>query len=118
MGRPKKKRERKLKNRRPKANKGRAIRVSMTVFDSLNEKRQDRSWDAFLRQLLGLPDRKGFANPCVEGMLETTTGMFLLKMPNTSWDKLEETAFKLAHKMAEKKQTGRINYPIRMREVI
>lgn len=117
MGKPKK-RERKLKNRRRYAGKGRAIRISMTVYDALNEQRKDRSWDAFFRAVFGLPDRKGYANTCAEGMLETTTGMFLLKMPGTSWDKLEETAYKLAHKMAEKKRTGKVSYPLRMREVL
>lgn len=118
--------ERKLPSRRRKFTKGRAIRVSDLVFKTLEASRRQRglpearirSWDATMRRMLGLPDRTGRTQPLVEGMLEVTTGVFLLKLEGTSWPELEETAFKLATKIAEKKKMVKIAPPIRMRECL
>lgn len=110
-------RERKLANRRRKfASKGKAIRVSDFLYETLDKRRHGRSWDYYLRKLLGMPDRKGNEQALIEGMLETTTGIFLLKLPETSWSKLETATYKLAENMRLKKKLRTLSPPIRMRE--
>lgn len=109
--------ERKLPARKRKFSKGSAIRVSDLVYANLDKGRRGRSWDSFFRKLFGLPDRLGNEQPLCEGMLETTTGLFLLKLPGTTWNELEETAYKAAHNAAAQKQSKRIEKPLRMREV-
>lgn len=108
--------ERKLVGRRRKFSKGKAIRVSDLVYDFLDKQRRQRSWDEFFRRMFGLPDRKGVSHPLVEGMLETTTGLFLLKLESTSWEELEQTAFRMAESIARKKQLKSATVPLRMRE--
>lgn len=108
--------ERKLKNRRRKASKGKAVRVSTLVYDTLDQRRGRKSWDHFFRRVFGLPDRAGRSQNLVEGMLEVHSGMLLLKMPNTTWAEAEETAYKLADKVAAKKKVNMMP-PLRMREI-
>jgi len=107
--------ERVLPVRRKRANKGRAIRVSMLVHDTLDRRRAGRSWDAFFRNMLGLPDRAGNERPLVEGMLEAQTGVFVLKLNDASWVEVEEVAYKLADRVAKQKKRSPMK-PIRMRE--
>lgn len=109
--------ERKLVNRKKRFSKGRAVRVSDLVYETLDKQRRGKSWDVLFRKLLGLPDRAGNPQTLVEGMLEATTGMFLLKLPGATWSELEETAYKIAHKAAERKRSKRIEKPLRMREL-
>ena len=109
--------EKKLRNRKRIFTKGKAIRVSDFVYEKLGKGRGRISWDCWLRKLHGLPDRDGRAQRLIEGMVEVTTGMFLLKLDSASWDELEETAWKLAHKAAAKRKT-RVEAPIRLRETV
>jgi len=108
--------ERKLKNRRRRAPKGKAIRVSNLVYDTLNGQRNRRSWDAYMRRMLGLPDRKGNPQPVAEGMLELHSGVFLLKLPDAKWREVEEVAIKMAERVALKKKV-RLELPVKMREI-
>lgn len=108
--------EKKLKNRKRIFTKGKAIRVSDFVYATLNKGRGRTSWDCWLRKLHGLPDRDGLGQRLIEGMLEITSGVFILKLDGTSWSELEETTWKLAYKAAAKKKT-RVEAPIRMREL-
>lgn len=108
--------ERKLKNRKCRAPKGYAIRVSNLVFDTLNVRRRRKSWDYFFRRSFGLPDRAGKAQPLIEGMLEVITGMFVLKLSNATWDEVEQTTYKLAD-FAAKRRKIKAETPIRMREL-
>ncbi len=112
--------ERKLRNRRKRFSKGRAIRVSDLVFDTIDKARKSgghrTSWDCFMRRMLGLPNRAGVTQPLVEGMLEATTGIFVLKLGETSWAELEETAYKLADRIARTKKIT-MQQPLRMREM-
>jgi len=109
--------ERKLASRKRKFSKGHAIRVSDAVYAVLDKQRHGKSWDGMFRRMLGLPDRKGITQPLVEGMLETTTGLFVLKLGDTTWPELEETAFKLAASIAEKRKLRAAQTPLRMREL-
>lgn len=108
--------ERKLKNRRRRASKGRAVRVSNLVYDTLDQRRGKRSWDLFFRRVFGLPDRTGRGQPLIEGMLEVHSGMMLLKLPSATWTEAEDAAYKLADKIAAKKRVAMMP-PLRMREV-
>lgn len=114
--------ERKLINRKRKFSKGQLLRVSDAVYAALNIKRvghtqrTGRSLDATLRRMLGLPDRNGRPQPLIEGMLETTTGLFILKLGAT-WGEVEETTYKLAHAVAQKRKMRAISPPVRMREI-
>lgn len=118
--------ERKLKSRRRRrrrANKGRLIRVSTAVYETLDRKRRNgfnlhalKSWDCYLRCMLGLPDRAGVPQPLVEGVLEATTGMFILRVGETSWQELEDTARKIGEQISVRKQV-RPAAPVRMREI-
>lgn len=110
--------ERKLPSRKRKFSKGRAIRVSDLVYDTLNVQRYGRSWDTMLRRTLGLPDRRGNAQPLVEGMLEVLTGTFILKLNGTTWEELEQTTARLAVHAARKWQKPTDPPPaLRMREI-
>lgn len=113
--------ERKLPTRRRKFSKGKAIRISDLVYDTLDagrarSKHRPYSWDSLLRRMLGLPDRSGRTQPLVEGILETTTGMFVLKMQNVTWDEIEELAYKVAHTAMMRKKAKAISPPIKLRE--
>lgn len=109
--------ERKLRNRKRRASKGRAIRVSTIVYAHLDKARRGRSWDAYLRKLFGLPDRAGNNQPLIEGCLEATTGIFVLRLAGATWPEVEETAWKIAHRAAMKQKSKRTQAPIRMREL-
>lgn len=109
--------ERKLRNRRRKPDAGHVIRASSDVYKILNQRRKGRSWDCFLRRMLGLPDRAGNDQPLIEGMLEVTTGVFILKLSDATWDEVEDIAWKIAGKAAEKKKLQRVERPLRMREI-
>lgn len=96
-----KKAERKLRNRRKRFSKGRVLRVSDLVYATLTQEMRRNhdeklSWDCALRRLLGLPDREGRAQPLIKGILEQSTGRFLPKAPEQSWNALEEDAYELA----------------------
>lgn len=108
--------ERKLRSRKRRFSKGRRIAISDLVYDTLNRSRRC-SWDTLLRRMLGLADRNGDAQPLIEGMLETTSGMFMLKLPGGTWSELEETAYKMADQIARKRRMMKLSPPIRMREV-
>lgn len=108
--------ERKLKNRRRRAPKGHAIRVSNLVFETLDQSRRGRSWDNLFRRVFGLPDRAGRQQLLVEGMLEVHSGVLLLKLPQTTWSEVEDAAYKLADRVASKKKVGMMP-PLRMREI-
>lgn len=107
--------ERKLRNRKRRASKGRAIRASDLVYDTLDSARRGRSWDALLRRMLGLPDRAGNPQPLVEGVLEVHSGAFLLR-GESSWKQVEEQATKMAVRIAQNKNV-RCELPVKMREV-
>lgn len=107
---------RKLPNRKKRASKGRAIRVSDLVWDTLNRNRVS-SWDVLMRKILGLPKRDGTPQPLVEGILEVTTGKFFLKTPDKSWGDLETDAYEVAILEAAKLKTKRVHKPIRVREI-
>lgn len=109
--------ERKLGNRKRRASKGKAIRVSNLVYETLDMSRRQRSWDCMFRRMLGLPDRAGRNQALVEGMLETTTGLFLLKLEQTAWPELEETAFKMAEAARRRNKQPTVSAPLRMREL-
>ncbi len=109
--------ERKLRNRKKRAPKGRAIRVSNLVFETLDKERRSRSWDWLFRRILGLPDRAGNEQPLVEGMLETMTGKFFLRMPDVPWDQVQEDAYETAILAAAKRRTKLVSRPLRMREL-
>lgn len=110
--------ERKLPSRRRrKANKGRILRVSNFVYDTLDKLRRNQSWDSTLRKHFGLPDRLGNTQFLVEGVLETMTGAFFLKLPETTWESLEERAYEIAIVTAAKRATKKVSRPLRMREL-
>lgn len=108
--------ERKLVSRKRRAPKGKAIRVSNLVYETLDRVRHGRSWDCAMRRMLGLPDRAGKPQPLVEGMLEVITGMFVLKLNSATWTEVEDTTYKLADYAAKRKKL-RAETPIRMREL-
>lgn len=101
--------------RRKKADPGKPIRVSKVVFAELDKSRRKLSWDCFFRSMLGLPTRKGKAQPLVEGMLDMHTGLVLLK-GDLTWAEVENWAANLAASNA-KKLGDRLMQPIRVREV-
>lgn len=110
--------ERKLKSRRrKKASKGKSIRVSDLVYSTLDKIRKGRSWDSLFRKLFGFPDRAGNEQPLVEGILETMTGQFFLKLPGITWEQLEEDAFEIAIITAAKRGAKRVSKPLRMKEI-
>lgn len=109
--------ERKLPVRRRKFPKGKAIRVSNLVFDTLDKQRYGKSWDYLFRRLLGLPDRAGNAQTLIEGILETMTGKFFLRQHEVEWSKLEEDAYEVAILTAAKRNEKRVSRPLRMREL-
>lgn len=109
--------ERKLKSRKKKASKGKSIRVSDLVYETLNKSRHGRSWDNILRKMLGLPDRAGNDQILIEGMLEVMTGKFFLKTPGQSWEKIEEDAYEISILTAAKFNSKRISKPLKMREL-
>ena len=114
--------ERKLRSRKRKFSKGKRIAISDLVYVQLDSARRigrqrPLSWDAYLRRIVGLADRKGRKQGLVEGMLETTTGLFVLRLNDTAWSELEEVAFKLATEIARKKQMRTISPPLKMREI-
>lgn len=98
--------ERKLRNRQKRASKGKIIRVSDAVFRSLNQTRNRRSWDDYLRWLLGLPNRNGIIVPLIEGALDTATGVFVLKT-GAEWTEVLDLAARIT--------SG--SRPVRMREL-
>ena len=109
--------ERKLRARKRRFSKGRRIALSDLVFEALSKQLRGRSWDAFFRHVFGLPNRKGVAFPLVEGMLEVTTGTFILKLKDATWPETEETANKFAEVAARKKQLKTYAPALRMREI-
>jgi hypothetical protein len=109
--------ERKLRNRKKRFSKGKAIRVSDLVYATLDIHRRARSWDWMLRRMLGLPDRAGNAQPLLEGYLEVTTGQFFLRAPGEDWEEAEMNANELAIRIAAKQRSKRVLRPIRMREL-
>jgi hypothetical protein len=109
--------ERKLPSRRKRASKGRVIRVSNLVFETLNEIRRGKSWDSLLRKSLGLPDRQGNEQRLIEGMLEATTGKFFLRDLDVTWDRLEQDVYEIAIIEAAKRKLKRVSKPLRMREL-
>lgn len=108
---------RKLPNRRKRATKGRVIRISDQVYKVLDEQRKRKSWDSFIRKLLGLEDRQGNSQRLIEGMVETVTGKFILKDDHITWEKLEEKAYEIGILAAAKMKLKRIDKPLRMREL-
>jgi hypothetical protein len=108
--------ERKLKGRRRKFPKGRIVRLSNLVYETLDKQRRSRSWDAFFRRMLGLPDRHERPQPLVEGVLETMTGKFFLKVPGATLAKLEEAAYEVAFRTAAREK-AKLSAPIKMREM-
>jgi hypothetical protein len=108
--------ERVLPTRKRKLKQG-LIRVSPLVWKTLDRGRGKISWDDWLRYLLGLPDKKGYEQRCVEGMLETTTGLFILKLPDSTWEEIEVLMHKVSAQVAFNKNLSRPNKPIRMREL-
>lgn len=109
--------ERKLPIRRKRASKGAVIRLSDRIYNLLDIQRRGRSWDSLFRRLLGVEDRAGNPQPLIEGVLETSTGKFLLRHVDTTWEKLEEDAYEIAILEAAKAKSKRISKPIRMREL-
>ena len=116
--------ERALPVRKRRFGKGREIRLSTLVFDALDAERRRgvkadklRSWDSFMRRFLGLPDRVGRTQPLIEGMLETTTGIFILRMNDVPWSELEQTTFRLADAVARRKKMRTPSTPIKMRQI-
>lgn len=107
--------ERKLRNRRRRAGKGKIVRLSTLVYEVLDKRRNGRPWDCMMRHLFGLPDREGREQTLVEGMLEVHTGMLVLKLPDATWLDTEEIANKIAEHVSAQKQVPK-QRPIRMRE--
>lgn len=108
---------RKLAGRRKRASKGRIIRISDLVYETLNAERHSRSWDSFLRKMLGLYDRAGREQPLIEGMLDTVTGRFFLRGVDVDWQELENKAYESAILAAATMKIKRISKPLRMREI-
>lgn len=108
--------ERKLSNRRKRASKGKAIRVSDLVYNTLDKQRRNRSWDWLFRKLLGLPDRGGNPQTLIEGIVEQLTGKFLLRT-DKAWDDLETDAYEIAIVTAAKQKLKRVPRPLRVREL-
>jgi len=99
-----------LPSRKRKASKGKPIRLSDEVRGVLEKKRQGRmSWDALLRKMLGLPDRKGVVQPLIEGWLEVNSGLFFFE---------EADARGASVVAAAKTKSKKVKQPIRMREVV
>lgn len=109
--------ERKLKNRKRRSPKGRIVRLSNAVFDALDKQRRGRSWDAMFRRMLGLPDRNGKVQPLIEGVLETMTGKFFLRLPEIPFVELERAAYEIAFLTAAREKTQKVSAPIKMREL-
>lgn len=109
--------ERKLRNRKQRASKGKAIRVSNLVYNTLDKERYGKSWDSLLRRYLGLPLRSGEIQPLIEGMLEQLTGKFLLKTPGIDWHELETSAYELGFIAGAKRKVKYVPKPIRVREL-
>lgn len=109
--------ERKLPARRKRASKGRVIRISTLVYETLDQIRRNKSWDSMFRKVFGLPDRQGNEQRLIEGMLETTTGKFFLRDLNTTWEQLEQDTYEIAITEAAKKKSKSICKPLRMREL-
>ena len=109
--------ERKLPSRKKKFPKGHAIRISDFLFKILDKSRNRKSWDTFFRIQFGLPDKNGVAQPLIEGILETLSGKFILKMPEAKWEKLIEDAYEVAFFAAAKRKVKRVPKPIRLREL-
>jgi len=109
--------ERKLPSRRRRAPKGKVVRLSNLVYDTLNKQRQGKSWDCFLRKIFGLKDRGGNSQVLIEGILETVTGKFFLLEPDMTWDELEEKAYEIAFLETAKRKMKRVSKPLKMREL-
>lgn len=109
--------ERKLRNRKKKASLGRVIRVSDLVYDTLNERRKNRSWDWLMRKILGLPDRAGNEQVLIEGVLEVLTGKFFLREPSIAWGKVEQDAYEVGFIAAAKQNRKYVPKPIKMKEL-
>lgn len=104
--------ERILKNRRRRASKGHLIRISDHVWNTLQKKRTNNtyeSWDSLLRRMLGLPNRKGELQPLIEGWLEVISGQFYLKENEARGAAVWESA---------KRKTKQVPKPIKLREVV
>jgi len=123
MGRKKTPKERKLASRRRKVSLGRVIRVSDAVYDLLNASRGKLSWDCIMRRTLGLPDRYGTHCRLIEGMLEPTSGMLILRLNGVSWEELEQVVQRLTLLSQYRRPTMRGDVvpaslrPVRMREI-
>lgn len=109
--------ERKLPARRRRASKGREIRISDLVYKTLNEHRGEQSWDALMRKVLGLPNRRGICKILLEGILEPMTGKFFLRPPDVPWSEVEMDAREVGIGEAVKRKTRKVAAPLRMREL-
>lgn len=107
---------RRLRSKRKKRPEGRAVRLSKLALDYVETRRQGyRSFDAWFRKQFGLPDWRGNPQPLVEGMLEVTSGRFILK--TSDWASVEAEANGAAVVEAAKLKTKRVRKPLRMREI-
>ena len=112
----KQKNEKVLRGRkRKKASKGEAVRLSDAVIAYLNRQNNNRglSYDALMRKLFGLPDRKGASQRLIEGYLIPASGAFHLRTK----DYTEADANGDAIIAAAKKKSKKVHAPILMREV-
>lgn len=109
--------ERKLPIRKRRFSKGREIRISDLVYSTLDKGRRGQSWDAYLRKLIGLPDRSGNPQPLAEGIVETITGRFYLKQVGMTWLKLTEDAYEVAITEAAKRRLYPVPKPLRVKEM-
>lgn len=109
--------ERKLRNRKRKASVGRVIRVSDLVYGELDAQRKGRSWDWFMRRVLGLPDRAGNEQILIEGVVELLTGKFFLKEPSIAWGAVEQNAYETGFIAAARTGKRRVPKPLKVREL-
>lgn len=111
---PRKLRRRKTKRKRRVT--GRAVRLSNELLAVIEPRRkQNRSYDALFRKILGLPAWDGTPQPLLEGCLEVTAGRFFIK--TGTWDDVEADANGAAVSAAVRNKTRKVNKPIRMREI-
>ena len=117
----KRKRVKKLRNRKRTTPYNRAVKLSSELLRHIEPQRKSlRSYDAYFRRVLGLPDWQGNPNTLIEGCLVPDTGHFFLK--TSTWDKCEEAAYEEAIRFtAERNFRSGKKYqptkPIRMREL-
>ena len=102
---------------RRRISKNQTVRVSREFIRLVAGRRRSRPWDVWLRIAFGLPDRWGRPQPSTEGMLETTTGIFIVKLHGTSWEELEQMVYRAAEQLARKKGLKNPCTPVRMQEI-